>query len=73
MLEAMYLTNNSVYFTASYAKILVAEGCCLIQKPSLVTSFCVGMLYTKDYTPAKFAIAFPRVFIHYRRYAYFLY
>ena len=63
MHEVMYLTNYSVYITASSQKILVVEGRCLIRKPSLVTSLCVGMLYTKDHLPTKFPIVYPRIFL----------
>jgi len=61
MHELMYSTDNSIYITTSYAKIVVVEGRYLIWKHSLVTSLCVGMLYTKDHMPAKFHIAYPRV------------
>jgi hypothetical protein len=58
----MYLTNSSIYTNASYPKILVVDGTYLIWKPSLVTSVCMFMLYTKAHTPAKFPIAYPRIF-----------
>ena len=61
MHELIYSTNNSIYISASYAKIVVVERRYLIWKHSLVTSFCMVILYTKDHTPAKFPISYPRV------------
>jgi len=61
MNELIYSTNNNIYISAIYAKIVVVGGRYLIWKPSLVTSLCVVILYTKDDTPAKFPIAYPRV------------
>jgi len=40
--EVTYSTNNNIYLTASYAKIMIVEGCYLICKHSLVTSLCLG-------------------------------
>ena len=58
-----YSANNNIYVTASYAKIVIVEVCYLIWKPSLVTSLCMGILYTNAHTSAKFRTAYPRVFV----------
>lgn len=62
MHEVIYSANNNIYVAASYAEIIIVEGCYLIWKLSLGTSLCVGMVYTNDHTPPTFPIAYPRVF-----------
>ena len=62
MHEVTDSTNNNIYITASYAKIINVEERYLIWKSSLGTFFAFFMLYTNAHTLIKFPVTYPRGF-----------
>jgi len=60
--EVTYSTNNNIYLTASYAKIVIVKGHDLICKPTRVTSLCLGYVILRFSYTSWIAIFFSKTF-----------